>query len=77
MKEIFKPGDKKIYTHKVTEQDAAVFETGMVHPVYATFALSRDAEWACRQFVLEMKDADEEGIGTYLTVNHISPALIK
>lgn len=48
----------------------------MVHPVYATFALARDAEWACRLFVLDMKEADEEGIGTFVTVQHQSPALL-
>lgn len=76
MKSIFKPGDKKDYLHQVTNADTAIFGTDMVHPVYATFALARDAEWACRQFVLEMKEADEEGIGTSLTVNHKSPALV-
>jgi len=25
-------------------------------------------------FVLDMKDADEEGVGTYLSLNHIAPA---
>jgi predicted thioesterase len=44
--------------------------------VYATFAVARDAEWVCRLFVLEMKEADEEGIGTFVTVNHHSPALV-
>ncbi|RYD83060.1 MAG: hypothetical protein EOP53_01900 [Sphingobacteriales bacterium] len=73
---LLKTGDVKQYRRIITEADAAVFENGMVHPVYATFALARDAEWACRQFVLEIKAADEEGIGTYLTVNHFSPALI-
>ncbi len=72
----FKPGDKKQYIKKVTEQDTATFDSGEVHPVYATFALGRDAEWVCRLFVLEMKEADEEGIGTFLTVYHHSPALL-
>lgn len=31
--------------------------------------------WACRLFVLEMKEDDEEGIGTFLTINHHSPAM--
>lgn len=72
----FKPGDKKQYIKKVTEQDAASFDSGEVHPVYATFALGRDAEWVCRLFVLEMKESDEEGIGTFLTIYHHSPALL-
>lgn len=73
---IFKQGDKKIYTHKVVEADMPTFETGTVHRVYATFALGRDAEWCTRLFVLEMKEADEEGIGSFLTIQHISPAFI-
>jgi predicted thioesterase len=76
MKQPFKPGDKKIYTRVVREEDAATFESGNVHPVYSTFALSRDAEWACRLFVLEMTEGNEEGIGTLITVEHHSPALI-
>ncbi len=72
----FQPGDIKIYKVVVVPQDTAVFDSGEVHPVYATFALGRDAEWACRLFVLEMKEPDEEGIGTFLRVNHHSPALV-
>ena len=72
----FRPGDIKIYKYTVVSQDTAVFDSGEVHPVYATFALGRDAEWACRLFVLEMKEPDEEGIGTFLRVNHHAPALV-
>ncbi|MFT5513464.1 MAG: fluoroacetyl-CoA thioesterase, partial [Bacteroidia bacterium] len=36
----------------------------------------RDAEWVGRLFVLDMLEEDEEGIGTYLNVKHVSPALI-
>ena len=64
------------YSHVVTESDSAAFESGQVHPVYATFALGRDAEWCCRLFVLEMKEEDEEGIGPFLSVEHVSPALL-
>lgn len=72
----FQPGDTRIYEKTVTEKDTATFDAGQVHPVYATFALGRDAEWACRLFVLEMKQEDEEGIGTFLNVEHVSPALL-
>ncbi len=71
----FQVGDKKTFERKVTTADTAAFDSGAVHPVYATFALARDAEWCCRLFVLEMKEADEEGIGTFVTVQHQSPAL--
>ena len=72
----FRTGDIKEFRHTVTEADSAAFESGQVHAVYSTFALTRDAEWAGRLFVLEMKEADEEGIGTGITVNHHSPALM-
>ena len=72
----FKVGDQKTLSVTVEEKDIASFEAGNVHPVYATFALGRDAEWTCRLFVLEMKEEDEEGIGTLLTIEHASPAML-
>lgn len=76
MQLVCKVGDIRKITKTVTTVDLATFETGNVHPFYATFALGRDVEWACRQFVLEMKDEDEEGIGTFLNIAHKSPALL-
>ncbi|MES2689226.1 MAG: hypothetical protein V4658_02420 [Bacteroidota bacterium] len=66
----------KSYNKIVEVTDTATFDAGQVHPVYATFALGRDAEWVCRLFVLDMKKEDEEGIGTFLNVKHISAALL-
>lgn len=74
MKNLFQPGDKKVFQKTVTEADFARFETGLVHPVCSTFSLAQAIEWSSRLFVLEMKDEDEEGIGTMLTINHCSPA---
>ncbi len=76
MKLVCAVGDVRTITKVVTDADLATFETGNVHPFYATFALGRDVEWACRQFVLEMKEADEEGIGTFLNITHKSPAML-
>ena len=76
MKVIFKPGDKKKITKEVTDQDIAAFHGEVVHPVYATFALARDFEWSSRLFFLDMKEEDEEGVGTFLQINHHRPALI-
>lgn len=76
MKNLFRIGDKKYFTKTVAANETATFESGQVHPVYATFALGKDAEWSSRLFVLEMKEEDEEGIGTFLTVYHQSPALV-
>jgi fluoroacetyl-CoA thioesterase len=75
MKNPFNIGSQKVFEKMVTPADTASFEAGAVHPVYATFALGRDAEWVCRLFVLDMKEDDEEGIGTFLHIEHLSPAL--
>ncbi|HPH47602.1 MAG TPA: hypothetical protein PLJ60_16755 [Chryseolinea sp.] len=76
MKNIFASGDKKEYTHIVQQADVAAFGGDVVHEVYATFALARDAEWTTRQFVLDMREEDEEGIGTFLSIEHKSPAFV-
>jgi len=76
MKVVFKPGDLKIYEKIVSEQDTAIFHGEMLHPVYSTFALSRDFEWSSRLFFLDMKEEDEEGVGTFLQIEHRSPARI-
>lgn len=54
----------------------AAFDGEVVHPVCATFTLAREIEWATRQFVLEMRGDDEEGIGTFLVIDHKSPAFV-
>jgi fluoroacetyl-CoA thioesterase len=72
----FQPGDKKSFAHTVRDEDTVQFINEKLHPVYSTYAITREAEWACRLFVLEMKDEDEEGIGTSVKVIHDSPASI-
>ncbi len=76
MKLIFKPGDKKVYTKNVSEADVAAFHGEVLHPVYSTFALARDFEWSSRLFFIEMKENDEEGVGTFLTIEHKNPARV-
>ncbi|MFN8308326.1 MAG: hypothetical protein U0T73_00040 [Chitinophagales bacterium] len=76
MKQVFAIGDTQQFRRVVRTEDLAAFETGAVHAVYSTFAITRDAEWAGRLFVLEMKEADEEGIGTFVEVKHNSPAFL-
>ncbi|MBA9078072.1 thioesterase family protein [Rufibacter quisquiliarum] len=74
MQNPFQLGDTRQYQKTVTAQDLARFESGLVHPVCSTFALAQAMEWAARLFVLEMKDPDEEGIGTMLHIDHHGPA---
>jgi fluoroacetyl-CoA thioesterase len=76
MKEICKQGDKKEYRRVIQQNDIASFHGQIVHPVCSTFSLARDIEWTTRQFVLDMRDDDEEGIGTFLSIDHKSPAFV-
>ena len=75
MKSVYKINDKKWHVKLVVADDLAIFDAGMVHPFCATFVLAREMEWSSRLFVLDMLDDDEEGIGTKLEINHISPAI--
>jgi predicted thioesterase len=76
VKNPFTPGAQKRFTRIVRPEDTARFDAGEVHPVYGTFALARDAEWTCRLFVLEMLEQGEEGIGAYVSVEHLAPAVV-
>lgn len=76
MKEIFKSEDKKNHSFEVKAQDVAHFDQQAVHEVCATFTLAREIEWTTRLFVLDMLDEGEEGIGTHLSIQHLSPALV-
>ena len=74
MKSIFKPGDSRKLEIKVSRDDLAKFNGIVVHEVCSTFALARNIEWATRQYVLEITDDDEEGIGTSISIDHVGPA---
>lgn len=74
MKQVFVKGDQKVYRRIITDDDLATFHGETLHAVYSTFALARDFEWSSRLFFIEMKEADEEGVGTYLEIRHRSPA---
>lgn len=76
MKRIFNQGDVKTYTFSVKPEDVAAFHGEKVHNVCSTFVLAREIEWSTRLFVLEMKDEDEEGIGTQLDIRHKGPAFV-
>ena len=76
MKREPKIGETVSYSHVVSKEDMAAFHGKMVHPVYSTFAIARDAEYTTRQFVLAIIEADEEGVGISLSVSHKHPAFL-
>lgn len=76
MKSNVKPGDTFEYCFTVQADDVARFKGEVVHPVCSTFTLAREIEWTTRQFVLRMRDEDEEGVGTFLSIDHQGPAFV-
>ncbi|NJN42737.1 MAG: hypothetical protein HC811_11400 [Flammeovirgaceae bacterium] len=76
MKKIFKTGDRKISTFVVKNEDQAAFHGEVLHSVCSTFALAREMEWSSRLFFIEMREENEEGVGTMLTIDHKSPAFV-
>jgi len=76
MKALFAIGDVKVYRHTVSPQEQAGFNGQVLHPVCSTFALAQHIEYASRLFVLDMKEPHEEGIGTFLKIEHRAPALV-
>jgi predicted thioesterase len=76
MKNLPQPGAVRIYKKRVEEADVAAFHGEVLHAVYSTFAMARDMEWSSRLFFLEMKENDEEGVGTHLSIDHLAPAFV-
>lgn len=76
MRNPFTIGDTIKHRYTVAEADLARFGPNVVHPVCSTFTLGREMEWCSRQFVLEMIDSDEEGVGTSLAIKHLGPAVV-
>jgi len=75
MRDRLKIGEKRSFLHKVSAIDIAAFDAGNVHPVCSTFSLAKYIEWTSRIFIIDIKHDDEEGIGTMLHIDHLSPAL--
>ncbi|MEQ8363808.1 MAG: hotdog domain-containing protein [Cyclobacteriaceae bacterium] len=76
MKNLPNTGDIRVYKKRVEEADVAAFHGKVLHAVYSTFAMARDMEWSSRLFFIEMKEDDEEGVGTHLSIDHHSPAFV-
>jgi predicted thioesterase len=74
MKQNVKIGDKREYRRSVTATDFATFDHEVLHRVCSTFSLARDFEWSSRLFFIDMREADEEGVGTHVSIDHKSPA---
>jgi fluoroacetyl-CoA thioesterase len=51
-------------------------ELGSAHPVYATYNMAKHFEEAGRKLLLRHLDADEDGLGRSVTVEHLLPSWV-
>lgn len=73
MKPGLKRGTQAEVQIEVTEDMCPAFDGVVVHRVYSTWSLAHHMEIAARKVLVPHLEEDEEGIGTHLSIDHISP----
>lgn len=66
-------GTEAEVTVRVTEDMCPAFDGVVVHRVYSTWSMGHHMEVAARKVLLPHLDEDEEGIGSHLSIDHLSP----
>jgi len=73
MKPGFEPGIVREITVTVTEEMCPAFDGLLVHPCYSTWSLVHHMEIAARKVLVGFLEPHEEGIGSHVSVDHMSP----
>ncbi len=77
MKPGLAPGQSGEVTVTVTQPMVAWFEElGVVHPVYATWAMVRHMELASRKVILPFLEEEEDAVGYSISTTHFAPTPI-
>ncbi|CAI8262665.1 MAG: hypothetical protein CNE98_02470 [Bacteroidetes bacterium MED-G17] len=66
----------KIHSYSVQENDFPNFFGSDIHEVCSTYTLCREAEKLGRMFILPFVDEHNEGIGTFVDIQHLGPAFL-
>jgi len=69
----FEPGLVRELIIEVTEEMCPAFDGVVVHRVYSTWSVAHHFELAARKVLVDYLEPDEEGIGSHLSIDHISP----
>jgi len=67
-------GDTAEIQAVVSQDMFARFEGQLVHPAYSTVSMVYHMEWAARQLILPYLEADEEGVGSAVSLKHLGMA---
>ena len=72
----FEPGIVREVEVLVTEGMCPAFDGLLVHRVFSTWSVAHYFEIAARKVLVDYLDPDEEGIGSYVSVEHIAPCRV-
>ena len=72
MKDTLRPGVSKLRRLEI-DRDRTIDFMGEECRVYATPSLVRDIENTCRDLIVEHAEANEDSVGTLITVHHTAP----
>ena len=76
MKPGFDPGIERHLEITVTEQMSPVFDGVVIHRCYSTWSLVHHMEIAARMVLKDFLEADEEGLGVHIDVDHLHPCKV-
>ncbi len=74
MKSTLKVGQRASISIDVTDEMRPQFDGVVIHPLYSTWSMAHHMEIVARRVLAEHLEEDEEGIGTHLSIDHVSPA---
>jgi predicted thioesterase len=74
MRPSLKVGNMAEVTITVTEAMCPAFDGVVVHRVYSTWSMAHHMELAARLVLAPHLEDHEEGIGSHLSIDHVSPA---
>jgi len=73
MLDSLKLGNTADVTVTVTEDMCPAFDDVVVHRVYSTWSMAHHMELAARKVLAPHLEDHEEGIGSHLSIDHVSP----
>jgi predicted thioesterase len=74
MKTTIQVGNTANISFSVTENMQAMFNGRIIHPVCSTWDMAHQFEIAARKTLEEHLEDEEQGIGSFLSINHVKPA---
>lgn len=74
MKPSLKIGNQAEVVITVTPEMCPAFDGVVVHEVYSTWSMAHHMELAARTVLAPHLEEHEEGIGSHLSIDHVSPA---